>query len=426
MRATRKRRHSLRFRVAAAFAGLGAALSLLFAVGIWLAAHNVSQRLIDQTLTAELDDYKARRARNPHSLPPHTASLRGYVAAAGTVDGDIPAAVGALPPGRHEIVLDGIPFRVAVVDQAGERYTILFSEERQRLREQRFLVYLVSGALLMTLLAAAGGLWLAGRVIAPLTELAREVANARAENPPRLAGTHQPKDEIDELRRSFDRYLGRLAAFIDRERAFAADASHELRTPLAVIRGAAEVLAEDASLSAVQAERVARIQRAAASMSALTDALLLLAREEDAPTEEACDCAQIVRECVERHRSLAKRRHIGLELEVQAPVWLDVAPALFAIIVDNLVRNAIVHTEAGSVALCLHADRLVVADTGRGIDAEAMDRVFERYYRGAASGGSGIGLSLVKRICDRQGWQIELAGRSGGGTAATLRFLGPA
>jgi len=417
------RRHSLRFRVAAAFAGFGAVLSLLFAIGIWFAAHDVANRLMDQTLKAELEDYMARRARNPLSLPPDTASLRGYVVAAGTTARGIPAAVAALPPGRHEIALDDEPFRIAVAERDGERYIILFSEARQRLREQRFLAYLTVGALLMTLLAAAGGHWLAGRVIAPVTELARAVAEAPAENPPRLSASDDLlHDEVSELRRSFDRYFARLSAFIERERAFAADASHELRTPLAVIRGAAEVLAEDASLTAVQAERVARIERAVAGMSALTAALLLLAREENAPVEESCDGAQLVRESVERHRSLANRRHIGLELDIAAPVRLAVAPALFSIVVDNLVRNAIVHTETGSVSLHLYADRLIVADTGLGIDAEAIERVFERYYRGAASGGSGIGLSLVKRVCDRQGWQIQLAGRRGGGTEATLIF----
>ena len=63
-----RRRHSLRSRVALAFAGLGAALALLLTVGIWFAAHDVSRRLIDQTLRAELEDYMARRARNPNSL----------------------------------------------------------------------------------------------------------------------------------------------------------------------------------------------------------------------------------------------------------------------------------------------------------------------------------------------------------------------
>ena len=101
---------------------------------------------------------------------------------------------------------------------------------------------------------------------------------------------------------------------------------------------------------------------------------------------------------------------------------LDVAPALFSIVVDNLVRNAVAHTEAGRVSVHLYADRLVVSDTGIGIEAEEIGRVFQRYYRGAASSGSGIGLSLVKRICDRQGWQIELVSRPGGGTNATLKF----
>ena len=420
-----RRRRSLRFRVAAAFASLGAFLSLLFAIGIWFAAHNVSQRLMDQTLKAELDDYMARRARNPHSLPPDTATLRGYVAVAGATPVDIPGAIRGLPPGQYEIALAGAPFRISVADDpgSGDRYYILFNEERQRLREQRFLAYVVSGALLMTLLAAAGGLWLAARVIAPVTELAREVARAPTENPPRLTDDDTLHDEIGELRRSFDRYFGRIAAFVERERAFAADASHELRTPLAVIRGAAEVLAEDENLTEAQANRVARIERAAAEMSALTAALLLLAREENAPVDELCDCSQLVRKIVDGYLTLAAQRQNSLDIVVEAEIRLYVAPALFSIVVDNLVRNAVAHTEAGRVAVHLYADRLVVSDTGIGIGAEEIGRVFQRYYRGAASSGSGIGLSLVKRICDRQGWQIDLVSRSGGGTTATLKFV---
>lgn len=421
MHMTRKRRHSLRFRVAVAFAGLGAVLSLLFAAGIWFAAHNVSQRLMDQTLRAELDDYMARRARNPQSLPPDTAGLRGYVGTAGTDDG-APSEVRNLAPGQHEVSIAGVPYRVSVAERKGERYTMLFNEERQRAREARFLAWLAGGAALMTLLASAGGLWLAGRVIAPVTELARAVGQAQAENLPRLAGDLRTPDEIGELTRAFDAYLARLAAFIERERAFAADASHELRTPLAVIRGAAEVLGDDAQLTANQARRVARIERAAAEMSALIAALLLLAREEEAPVDEPCDAARVVRDCIERYRGLAAQRRNALEMATDTAPVLQVDPAFLAIVVGNLVRNAIAHTEDGTVRVQLLADRLVVADTGRGIGSEEMGRVFQRYYRGPESSGAGIGLSLVKRICDRHGWTIDLESSVGGGTAATLRF----
>jgi len=372
------RHRSLRFRVAAAFAALGTVISLVFAVGIWIAAHNVSQRLIDETLTAELADYIARRARNPRSLPPDSASLRGYVAAAGDAAPAVPPALRRLAPGRHEVPIDGVPWRVVVADTAnGDRHYVLFSEERQRRREQRFLGWLIGGTLLMTLLAAGGGYWLAGRVTAPVLE---------------------------------------------RERAFAADASHELRTPLAVIRGAAEVLADDPTLDDAQLRRVARIERAAAGMSELTAALLLLAREQEAPVDEPCDCEQVARASVERHGALAHHRHHRLELVVEAAPKLDVAAAYFAIVVDNLVRNALGHAGDGDVVVRLQADRLVVSDEGGGIPAADLERVFERHYRGAASAGSGIGLSLVKRICDRQGWRIELAPGATGGTTATLVF----
>ena len=420
-----RRRHSLRFRVAATFAGLGAFLSLMFAVGIWVAARDVSQRLMDQTLKSELDDYIARRARNPHSLPPNTATLRAHVAIAGEESSAVPDAMRNLETGKHEIDIDGAPFRVLVADLPGssDRYYIAFNEERQQRREQRFLVYLIGGALLMTLLVAAGGLWLAGRVIAPLTELARAVSQAPAENPPRLSADNAPDDEISELTRAFDRYMTRLSAFVERERAFAADASHELRTPLAVIRGASEVMAEDASMGEVQARRVARVARAAIEMSSLIDALLLLAREDDALAEESCNCELLLRQTVERYRTLAVQRANKIELVIEAAINLKVAPALFSIVVGNLVRNAVSHTEGGSITVSLHRDCLVVVDTGVGIGNDEIGRVFQRYYRGASSGGAGIGLSLVKRVCDRQHWEIALESRAGGGTTATLRFI---
>ncbi len=419
-----RRRHSLRFRVAATFAGLGAFLSLMFAIGIWVAARDVSLRLMDQTLKSELDEYIARRARNPHSLPPNTATLRAYVKAADEDSSTVPDSLRELATGKHEIDIDGKPFRVLIADQPGgsDRYYIAFNEERQQRREQRFIVYLIGGALLMTFLVALGGLWLAGRVIAPLTELARAVSQAPAENPPRLGADNAPDDEISELTRAFDRYMTRLSAFIERERAFATDASHELRTPLAVIRGASEVMAEDATLGEAQAKRVVRVARAAVEMSSLIDALLLLAREDDAPVEESCDCELLLHQIVERYSTLAIQRANKIELVIEAAINLKVAPALFSIVVGNLVRNAVFHTEGGAVTVSLHQDRLVVVDTGIGISSDEMGRVFQRYYRGASSSGARIGLSLVKRGCDRQHWEIALESRAGGGTTATLRF----
>lgn len=416
-----RRRHSLRFRVALAFAALGATLGLLFAIGIWFATHDVSQRLMDETLAAELADYMARRARNPQSLPPATASLSGYLIRPGVTANELPGELVGLPQGRHEIRIGDIPYRVAIADREGERFVLLFNESRQQRRERRFFAWLVGGAILMTLLSALGGHWLAGLGIAPVTDLAHAVSRADPENPPRLARSAGPGDEIDELALAFDRYLARLAAFIERERNFAADASHELRTPLAAIRGAAEVLADDPGLNKAQSARIGRILRAAEEMGELIAALLLLSREEAAPVDASCDAVRIARNCIERYCGQAAKQDTHLALEADE-VLLPVPAAYFAIIVANLVHNAVAHTRNGTVTIRLDPQQLVVADTGSGICAADLAHVFERHFRGNQSSGAGIGLSLVKRICERLDWHVSLISHPVAGTTVSVRF----
>ena len=422
------RRRSLRLRVAIGFASLGAALSLMLSVSIWFAARDVSQRLMDQTLRAELEDYMARHARNPGSLPPATASLRGYYTTNDAAAAELPAPLRHLAPGQHEIDLEGIPYRVAVAEGQGRRYLILFDEVRQKRREQRFLAYLVVGAVAMTLLAACGGWWLAGRVIAPVTELAHAVTNARPDNPPQLLSippAATPGDEVDDLAHAFESYLARLHQFVERERSFAADASHELRTPLAVISGAVEVITSEPGLDPELRERLARIERASAEMTQLVEALLLLAREDQTATWEACDAWQIAGECVERYRGQAATRGTVLTLTAAPPVALSAPPALFAIVLANLVRNAVTHTRNGSIAIALEETSLTVRDDGSGIEEAEQQRVFERLYRGTDSEGAGIGLFLVKRICDRLGWTASLQSSELAGTEITIRFRAP-
>ena len=117
-------------------------------------------------------------------------------------------------------------------------------------------------------------------------------------------GADFPRDELGALARAFDRYLARLGAFIERERAFTADVSHELRTPLSIIQGAAEIQEEDASLTPRQRARALRVQRAAQDMAEITTALLVLAREQRVGSAPPTSVAKLVQDAVERHRYL--------------------------------------------------------------------------------------------------------------------------
>lgn len=417
--------NSLRFRLAATFAGFGAFVSVLLAAGLSIAAHDQSRQLMDETLHAEIDDTFNRRARNPTALPPSTVSIHGYILAAGRSTEGIPPELTTLGPGTHQLALAEIPYRVAVVDKGSQRYVMLFNEIDQRQREEQFWIYWIAGTLLMTLVAGGIGWWLSGKIVAPVIELSRRVVAARLEDDPEDVAKGFPDDEIGKLARSFGGYLKRMRSFSERERAFTADVSHELRTPLAIIQGAVELLEGDAHLDDRQRQRLARIGRAARQMVALTATLLILARESSAGDghEAECDVAEVVREIVESHRYLAGP-DVALEFVCHAAPLIAAERSLLGIVVANLIRNALNHTERGRVSVLLEKQCLIVSDTGRGIPGEEIGKVFDRYFKGSESAGEGIGLSLVKRICERHGWDIAIESPRGGGTTARLIFAG--
>ena len=413
---------SLRSRVATAFAAVGGGVSLVIAVGLYFGAQDAGERLIDETLNAEMQDYHARRSRNPHSLPPATVTLLGYVAPGGANDPALPKILAVQPPGFHHVHLDGITYRLAIADQGGTRYYLLYNEVLFQDRQVRLTLFLAVFVALMVLISGGLAFWLAERVIEPVKELARRVRGIGPDTPHAGFSADFPPDEVGELARAFEQKLDRLAAFIERERAFTADVSHELRTPLAVIRGAAEVLLADENRTEKERRRLERIERAATYMSDLSTALLAMARERDEARREPVDLASLLQEILDKHQHLLHGKALDVVLEIRASPALNADPNLLSILVANLVRNSFTYTERGTVQVLLDATHLSVSDTGLGIPREALNRVFQRLYKGKHSLGAGIGLSLVRRICDRYGWKIELHSEEGKGTRAVLTF----
>lgn len=414
--------HSLRSRVALAFASVGGGVALVIAIGLYLGVRDAGERLIDETLNAEMQDYQARRDRNPRSLPPATATLLGYVSPATAQDPTLPPELTDLLPGRHTLRLAGMPYRLAVMDHDGLRYYLLHNESLFRERQARLTAFLGGFVALMMLVSGGIAFWLAERVIEPVKELARRLRHIGPTTPHADLAADFPPDEVGELARTFEQSLDRLAAFIERERAFTADVSHELRTPLAVIRGAAEVLLADETRPEKERQRLERIERAAADMADLTTALLAMARERDDGQRPTVDLATLLAETLDKHRHLLGNKPVDVVLEIHDHPSLAADPNLLSIVVANLVRNSFNYTHRGTVRIQLESRCLRVSDTGLGIPREALDQVFQRLYKGKQSLGAGIGLSLVKKICERYGWDIRLASEEGQGTVAELTF----
>lgn len=418
------RRHSLRFRVAFVFASFGALLSLLLSGGLFVFAQHLGKQLIDETLQAELDDAVARYGSTPLFIPPNTMSIKGFIHSVKESSPNIPESVRGLPPGMHNVSIKEHNYRALVAEREGTSYFMLFDIDTQLQHETEFAGILIGFTLFMTLASAGGGFWLAIRIVAPVTQLAELVGSAE----PGMSNLPLNKlvrnDEVGELARVFEHYVQRLGEFVEREKNFTGDVSHELRTPLAVIMGGVEVLEQDASLSGKQRERLVRIKRAVQDMIEMTRALLLMSREHlpgaDGPL---CHVATLVKDAVEKHRHLLAGRPVELMLDVQAEPALQVEQALLGIVVSNLLRNAMFHTQAGTIRLVLNRDSLLVSDTGGGMGGDERARVFDRHYKGRQSAGFGIGLSLVKRICERYGWHIGIDSIAGQGTTVTVHFI---
>lgn len=417
---------SLRTRLLAGQLLLLVVLAAGFGLMVYQFVEVLERELLHTRVADQLDAFAAAYRENPSVSPPVAAYLQGYAVRPGQEAGT-PAWLLSLGPGLHqEVSAEGRYFDVARTDVDGARlYVVLDVEPVERL--ESMLVAIAA----TTLLAAMGiGALLAWRlsdyVLRPLTELAAQLVTL---DPRQRSFRMSPGGGDAEVRRiaeAFNRYLERLDDFVEREQAFSADVSHELRTPLAIILSSVQLLRDDVSLSPAARARTQRIGRAAANMHELIEAMLFLAREDGGAPPGICPLDQVVQEVVANHRARALERGIQLHLTMTGAQTIPAPAGMVGCVIGNLVGNAVAHAGHGVIDIKLEPGVLTVADYGNGIPPEDLRRVFDRGYRSPGSQGAGIGLALVKRICDRLGWVAGIESRPGQGTRIELRFAGAA
>lgn len=287
---------------------------------------------------------------------------------------------------------------------------------------------IATGAVLAAL--AALGLWVVRLGLRPLQAIEATAAAITAGDLSRRVAHPDPQTEVGRVGSALNTMLDQIEASDRRLRRFIADASHELRTPLAAVRAYAELFGRGASEHAEDLERsMTGITREAERMSLLVDDLLLLARlDEGRPLErEPVDLAAVVQEAVDAARVVEPERRIDLAVE---PTTVLGDAARLRQVLDNLLANARAHTPARrpvSVALRPNHGRatLTVADQGPGLSEEQAARVFERFYRAdssraRASGGSGLGLSIVSAVIEAHGGTAQVRPTPGGGATFVI------
>jgi two-component system, OmpR family, sensor histidine kinase QseC len=346
-----------------------------------------------------------------------------------------PAAPFAADEGYATQAIGGQQWRSYTVRDARRDYQVRVGEP-MRVREQLAakLVWHLAQVLLLALPLLALLIWVSiGRGLQPLVQLSAAIATRDANKlePIRL---EQVPAEAQALTDALNQLLQRLAHSIDKERSFTADAAHELRTPLAAIKVQAEVALaaqDEASRHHAIGQVIAGVNRT----THLARQLLLLARLDhlEPAARQAVDLCRLTLEGVAQRAGDAARKGIEFDLSAQPAAsrcMLQGDPAMLAILLDNLLDNAIKYGRAGGrIAVSLQpqdgALALQVADDGEGVASEERARLQDRFFRvpGHDVAGSGLGLSIVEKIAAVHGASVTIGdGLEGRGLGVTVTF----
>jgi signal transduction histidine kinase len=414
---------SLRLRFTLAAMGVVLVSSALSALAVYGIQEYMEDELLLQLMQREVEDYARDYRGNPGELPPRSSELRSYVVDPGDT-GALPPALRAIGPGIwHDVLIDGRNFQVANFTLQDKRLYLTYDITRIEQREAALRGLLAAGALLATALAGVLGWRLSRVVVAPVTRLVGAIQALDPGQDGAPLAPHFRDAELGAIAVAFDAYARRLGESIQRERAFTEDVSHELRTPLTIVSAAAERLGGDATLPEPLRPTVDRIARAARQMLATTRALLFIAREAEPPADtlQRLPLRQVLEAVAAAHQRAADARACALSATLSAD-GPEVPQGLAAIVVGNLLGNAIEHSGGARVELRQDGARVTVRDGGAGIAPEALAHIFERRRRGPHSQGLGLGLHIAKRICDHQGWTLTLASAPGQGVTAEVGF----
>jgi signal transduction histidine kinase len=317
---------------------------------------------------------------------------------------------------------------VALVVNVGESLGV-FDQTLARIRDLLAIVVALS-----VVVVVAGSFAIASSAIEPINRLIAAMGKTRSDRMNERLGMSDRDDEIGSLANSFDAMLDRLEDGFARERQFISDASHELKTPLTVINANAQMLERWADRDPeIRADSLRAIREESGSLAAMVNGMLLLAKAESGDDIPRTSLAleQPLHEAVRATQQRAEEK--GLLLIAQFDETGDTRVFgdgnLLRQLFTNLIDNAIKFTERGSITVALRhepdAAVATVSDTGVGIDDDALERVFDRFYRTDASRnravpGTGLGLAIVRSIARVHGGSVTAARRPEGGTTFTV------
>lgn len=343
---------------------------------------------------------------------------------------------------KHKLFFDAVvdrePFRGMRIEavSAGRRYRIEVAQnmddfEEALARFRRLLLGLIPAVLCA---ASLGGYWISRRALLPVDEITRATQEIGGRNLSARLVVPESGDELARLAETLNAMLERIDRALKQIGQFTADASHELRTPVALMRTRAELALRRPRGAEEHRQTIEELHAELVRTSVLVERLMLLARADSGAAlarMEKLDSAALVAEVLEQTSVLAEAKLLKLQAELgNAEIVVDGDAQLLRQVVTILIDNAVKYTPApGRITVRLVQEegcaRLTVADTGIGIEAGELERIFERFYRAdkarsRETGGTGLGLAIGRFIAEAHGGTLTAESEAGKGSNFTL------
>ncbi len=434
-----KSARSLTHRVTWAMAVMVALSVGLMAVMAYSVMYEQEDELADQLLSIEMHRLLERLDGGDLTASANAIDLgrgvRAWIGDAARRSAQPDVLRGLPVGGPYEIETGQMALHVLVTDSVHGRILLMFDATANEHRVSQFGLIL----LLMWVACAAAGLWLArliGRVVVePIRAVTERIANWDPEtsagsrmNPP---GT----DEPGRLLEAFNRMQDRVDRSMARQREFSSNLSHEVRTPLAALRTDIEMMMLDGDTVTRSQNRVERMLATVDEITATIASTRSLSEGHTPPQRQQLALAELVDGVFEGLQARAEQTGLGMVNRIAPAQRVFVDRYALLIVLRNLIGNAIEHAAPATLTLGYSDAALSVEDDGPGIDAQALPFVFDRYHRGRYSDESpspteaseprGLGLAIARRICQQQGWLIDLESATEGtrrGTRFSIRF----
>lgn len=414
--------HSLSRRIVAQFCIFTLLLSTIFSFLTFVLLYNLEDSFIERDVIQEAE-YLMTEYRENQQWPDVRSSYFSLHFSKDTLPEDMKMQSLSEPRRKEFYGQEGRHYHLLSLPNFQNTY--LLAEVSHKLlvrpvREGVFTLLFISG-ITLTIIACIIA-WLLGRKTAkPLKALADLVDGVAPEHIPHTFADEFPNNEIGVLARTLENSMQQISKALERERCFTRDVSHELRTPVAIIRNAVELYHQTESKQQEKAAIINRIQDASIQIEQTVTTLLHLAREEHALAKHtAVKILPLVEQSIIEHSYLLADKHVEVVVDVSCHATAHVQQGMLKVLLDNLLSNAFQYTESGTVTVSFTRNTLTIADTGPGFESDIAEHVMIAAVKGSQSTGYGFGLSIVKRLCEHQQWQLSV--KSYQGTQISVSF----